>query len=145
MKRVVLLILAACLLTGCAGIQLPSACDTVQGPSVLCRIAADQGVNLSVVADGLGLTNIVAIEKGLYSRQEALKVLAGLRAFMESPVTYVAFRAELSGVIEAYPYLLQTADRYLARLVSARVMYPDDQRMIMGWLDRLIAGLDPEN
>ena len=145
--KVLLFILATALALitfGCSSgleVALPDACDEVEGPSMLCEIAAEKGVNLSVVADGLGLANVIAIEKGRYTKEQALKVLAGLRSFMESPVSYAAFKAELTGVIEAYPYLLQTVDKYLSQLVSTQIMYTADQDLIKGWLDRLITGL----
>lgn len=119
----------------------PSACDSVEGPSRLCELAAENNVNLSVVADGLGLANIIAIEKGLYEKEQAIKVLVGLRAFMESPVSYAAFRAELTETIKTYPYLLNTADRYLGMMVETQIMRRADSDLIKGWLDRLIAGL----
>lgn len=120
---------------------MPSACDTIQGPSMLCAMAAEQGVNLSMVADGLGLANIIAIERGMYSKEDALKVLTGLRQFMDGPVSYAAFRAELDGVVTAYPYLLNTLEQYTSRLIDTRIMYTEDANLIRGWLDRLIKGL----
>lgn len=58
-----------------------------------------------------------------------------------SPVSYAAFRAELTETIKTYPYLLNTADRYLGMMVETRIMYRADADLIKGWLDRLITGL----
>ncbi|MCG8643357.1 MAG: hypothetical protein MI862_26760 [Desulfobacterales bacterium] len=148
----VLLLICLLALWGCesnssgvfGAIKLPDACDMVEGPSKLCDLAAENNVNLSMVADGLGLANIIAIEKGLYTEEQAVSVLVGLKAFMENPVTYAAFKTELTDTIAAYPYMLQTVDRYVNALVSTQIMFPEDQRLIMGWLDRLIAGLSPD-
>lgn len=136
-----------CASTGSGGlddIKLPDACDTIEGPSKLCELAAEQNVNLSVVADGLGLLNIIAIEKGLYTKDQALGALIDLRGFVEMPVSYAAFRTEITDTISAYPYLLQTADRYVNALVSNQIMYSEDQRLIAGWLERLIIDLAPD-
>ena len=110
---------------------------------MLCDIAAKQGVNLSVVADGLGLANIIAISKGLYTADQATKVLVGLRAFMDSPVSYAALKLKIEDTITAYPYLLQTVDKYTSALVSTQIMYAEDQNLIKNWLDRLILSLQP--
>ena len=123
--------------------ELPSACDTIQGPSMLCEIAAERGVNLSVVADGLGLASIVAIRKGLYTADQATKALIGLRVFMDSPVSYAALKFKIDDTIATYPYLLQTVDKYTSALVSTQIMYAEDQRLIKSWLDRLILSLQP--
>lgn len=133
-------------LTGCREIStsLPSACDSIDGPSKLCDLAAEHGVNLTVIADGLGLANIIAIGKGVYTKDEALKAVTGLRQFMAAPVSYAAFRMELTETINAYPMLLNTADRYLAMLVDTKIMYKNDRELIRGWLDRLIQGLQPD-
>lgn len=132
------------LLTGCGtmGEMYPNRCDTIESPSRLCTIAENRGMNLSMIADGLGLANLVAIEKGLYTKDQARSALVKLRLIFESPVSYAGFRLHLTKITEGYPLLFNTVQAYLDLLVDTRIMYKADQDLIKGWIDRLILSLE---
>lgn len=146
MKKLFCLIVMAILFTGCSdkglGLYYPSACDSIEGPSMLCEMAAKNNINLTMLADSFGVLNEVAINKNKYSKADALKVLTELRDFLEAPVSYVAFKAELEPVLESSPYLVSATNKYISQLISGQIMYKKDQDLIKGWLDRMIAGLE---
>lgn len=143
---IALLILMSMLFVSCGYVKgvkeiMPNRCDTVQGPSKLCEIASEKGINLSVLADGLGLLNIIAIDRGLYTKEQALKVLIDIRTFVNGPISYVMLQAKLSKTVSEYPYLLTATQKYLNLLSYNHPMFSEDQKLVKGWLDRLITGL----
>lgn len=149
MKRhmVLLTLMAALVIAGLAGCSLataPSVCDSITaGDSHLCAIAGKTGVRLEDIGNTLIVANAVAIGSGAYTQDQARLVLQGLRASLDSPLSYLAMQDELRQVLSKYPGLFIVATIYLDQFGVDQVISPVDTGILKSWLDRQIATLAP--
>lgn len=142
MKSIWILIfmLAIMLVGGCT--FLPSVCDNNDQPSVLCDIAEDSGMRLEDIGNTLIVVNAVAINEGEYTEQQAADILKEIRHAIDSPVSYLFFKAELEEKISGVPGLFAVASDYLSSFVNDDIMHEKDRMILMTWLDNRIDELE---
>jgi hypothetical protein len=131
---------AVWLAPGCAGLKtLPSVCDDLQTPSKLCEVSKKYGVRIEDIGNGLIIANAVAIGQGVYTKDEALKVMKEIRAVLDNPVSNAFFKAQVYLKVDTYPGLLEVASAYFSELGSlTQMMYAEDRRLLVGFLDQQI-------
>ena len=140
-KSICTILILILVLVGCAG-RLPTVCDEVKGPSLLCDTAERYGVRLEDVGNGLIIANAIAIAEGLYTIDEAVEVMTELRDILDDPITYVTFKVEVYKRMEKYPGLIEVATVYFDELGGmAKEIYPIDRKLLVGWLDKQIKTL----
>jgi len=137
MKKLILLIIAAFVLTGCATLgKLPSVCDNLQEPSYLCKISGDS-IRLEDVSNMLLIVNAVSIGEGLYTKEQAISILEHLKQVLDNPVSYAFFASDVLGKVEKYPGLLEVAKIYFDQLATnTQVMFAADRRFILYQLEK---------
>lgn len=145
-KKVIALWLLCILVVGCALFtnlkNLPSVCDTLES-SYLCAIADRLGVRLEEIGNSLIIANALIIADNQARREKALKAFKEIKALLENPISYPAFRWGVYESLERYPGLLDVADSYLSYFADFDInMYQEDRKLIVGWLDKRIAVLE---
>ena len=137
MKKLLLLACLIPFLFACGGI--PTVCDKITEPSIFCDLSKKANVRFEDVGNGLIIANAVAIGEGIYTKEQALKVMKELKLFMADPVTYAAFKAEVYLKMDKYPGLLLVAELYLGQFSGLnQPIYAADRTLIIGWLDQQI-------
>ena len=125
---------------GCAYLTpMPSVCDTIEGPSLLCDLSEKYKVRLEDIGNGLIIANAVAIGQGLYTRDQAVEVMKEIRAILDNPVSYAFFKAGVDEKVALYPGLLEIATVYFSELGGlTQIMYRTDRDILIGFLDKQI-------
>lgn len=133
-------------LVGCGHLaNLPSVCDHLE-QSRLCVISQKYDVRLEDVGNILIVANAVAIGQGLYTVDDAIKVMKELRSVLNDPISYALFKAKVDESIRAYPGLIEVASIYFAELGGITDnMYLDDRNLLKGWLDKQILILERQS
>lgn len=146
MKKTFIAVIGICLLLSACITTMPSKCDTLTEPSLLCQIAQDKGVRLEDVGNILIVANAVAIGEGLYSRKDAARVLKELEVILEDPISYIVFHKAITSRLNKYPGLFEVAMIYLDAMISTsargQFMYKADQAMLQAWIHDRITGLE---
>lgn len=137
MKYVLPLLLACLLFTGCAATG-PSVCDGLTEKSYLCEAADKSGAKLEDIGNVLIVANAVAIGQGVYTKEQALKVMVDIRSRLDFPVSYLFIRSMVTDATSRYPGLFEVAAIYLAQFNSPRIMYGKDREILTSWLDQQI-------
>lgn len=129
---------------GCAGIgTAPSICETITEPSLLCDLSEKSGVRLEDIGNGLVIANAVAIGQGLYTKDQALKVMQEIRSILDNPVSYAFFKSGVYEKVKAYPGLIEVAEIYFEELgAKTQIMYRVDRDILTGWMDKQIKRLE---
>jgi hypothetical protein len=128
-------------ITGCitSKAPTPSVCDSISaGDSQLCTLAAKSGQRLEDIGSTLIVANMVAIGSGAYTQEQARLELVGLRASLDSPITYVAMQGRVRQTLSKSPGLFIIATLYLDQLGSDQIISPVDSGILKSWLDRQI-------
>ena len=141
MKNIAM-ILALVFLTSCSTIGMrPSVCDDLSEPSLMCQTAAKFGVRLEDIGGALVIANTVAIASGTYSKADAVEVLSELRSGLLDPISYFAFRTNISLYVNKYPGLLEVAQMYINQFTSTNDILGTDRKLLLDWLDKQIEAL----
>lgn len=128
--------------TGCATLgSAPSVCDDLTEPSLLCLTAAKFGVRLESIGGALVAVNTAAIALGEYSKADALRVISDLRSGLLDPISYVAYRTNISLYVDRYPGLLDVAQMFIGQFTSTNDILSTDRKLLIDWLDIQIASL----
>jgi len=142
MKRLFLLVIGICFLLSACALNLPSKCEQITEPSMLCQMAEEHQVRLEDIGNILIVANAVAIGEGLYTREQAIEVMMDLKYILENPVSYLFFKGEVEKTLIKYPGLFEVAQIYMTELTSPQIMYSTDREMLSNWLGDRIAGLE---
>ena len=134
---IVLLAFTSCSTVGIA----PSVCDDLSEPSLLCQTAAKFGVRLEDIGGALVIANTVAIAAGTYTKADALEVISELRSGLMDPISYIAFRTNISLYVYKYPGLLEVAQMYIKQFTSTQDILDTDRKLLIDWLDVQIESL----
>lgn len=120
-----------------------SVCDNIESnESVLCDIAAKQGIPLESVGRGLIVVNAVAITGGLYTKDQAVTVLKVLRESLDNSVTYAVFAVFLEDYVKKYPEMMNVIQVYLDQFAVNRFINDVDKKILTDWLDERIKSLE---
>lgn len=140
-KYMGLIFLATCLiLTSCA--NLPSVCDTMTQKSYLCDISQKHGVRLEDVGNGLIVVNAIAIQQGLYTKEQAIKVLSEIDALLKYPISYAAFKAGVYEKVDAFPGLIEVASIYFSELgLLSQDILQADRKLLVDWIAKQLSFL----
>jgi len=139
-KLTVFLVVVMLSLSACAG-KMPSVCDQLID-SRLCEISGKMNMRIEDVGNALIITNAIAIGEGLYTKEDALKVLNTLNdTVVEGGISYELFVTLVGDSIAKYPGLFEVFQAYFNALVSTQVISPTDQQILSGWLERQISAL----
>ncbi|MCK5602634.1 hypothetical protein KAR91_12210 [Candidatus Pacearchaeota archaeon] len=143
MKKLLALVFTLVLLTSCATANLPSVCDNIEeGQSYLCQVAEKRDVRLEDIGNVLIVANAVSIGEGWYSGQNAIDVMREIRSALDSPVSYLYFKAKVEVTTKKYPGLLEVAEIYLGEFTSSKIMYTRDRQILIDWFDNRIERLE---
>jgi hypothetical protein len=140
-----LLILAVCLtLFSCAGLQKQkSVCDDMTEPSVLCELAAQQGIRLETYGDFLLVINLRAIKQGAYEQYKASLFFNELREKLNtSPVAAVDLKKFVLQRVAEIPELLLVSP-YLTYMDSPQILTNKDVEMLNWWIDYNLSFIEP--
>jgi len=137
MKSIIMLI--CCLfLTGCNG--GPSICDTRgDQESYLCEIAESMGARLEDTGNILMVANLVAIDSGKYTREDAQQVFMTLHGMLEKSPSYGFIRAEILKRFNKYPGLFIVAGVYMDQMDKPQIISNFDRNLLLSWTEKQIA------
>jgi len=126
---------------GCAS-RLPSVCDDVTGPCLLCQTADKYNVRLEDIGNGLILVNMVAVNQGLYSVDDAKGVMESLLSALDgSSLTYALFKDKIIEYTKDYPGLLSVTSAYMDEFALSQYIYEADREILREWLKGWIQSL----
>ncbi|MCP4020944.1 MAG: hypothetical protein GY729_03805 [Desulfobacteraceae bacterium] len=134
MKKIIILLLFMLFMVSCISKNLTSICDTITGPSHLCRIAENHGMRLEDIGNVFIIVNAVALSKDVYSKEDAVFILEKMLEALDGPVTYVLFKEELLALTRDTPGLLDIAMVYLDEFSLSNRIYPADKTILQAWL-----------
>jgi hypothetical protein len=135
--RLNLLVLLAMGLTACAGI-LPSVCDDTGESSVICSTAATTGVRIESVGAALTLANTLAIERGAYTKAQAVAALEGVSEVLDGPVAYSFLKSRL----DIDPLLFAVLSPYVQSFTTDSLVLPKDRRLMLAWINSTLEALE---
>lgn len=124
----------------CTGLETkpqPSVCDSLE-KSLLCELAAEQGMRIEDVGAVVQVANSILIGEGVYSKSQALTVMQHFRDILDNPVSYVFFKTEVEKYVSKYPGLLDVTQYYIDRFVDTKMMYRADRDLLIAWLDKQV-------
>jgi len=129
------------LLAGCT-VSMNSVCNSLQpGDSDLCALADSMGVKLEDIGNGLVLANLIAIDKGEYTLEQAVDVLLVLHSLIEAGISYNGLRSNLIELDSAFPGLLDIGFIYINRLNSTKIMKRADREILLSFIQGQIDNL----
>ena len=141
MKRGIMFLVLVVLVASCALLpKFPSVCDTLTEKSYLCDVSRKYDVRLEDVGAGLIIANAIAIERKVYTREEAIRVMKEIRSLLaDDLITYAAFKTGIYERMDRYPGLLQVATAYVSDLGALKQrMFPVDRKLLSEWLGQQI-------
>jgi hypothetical protein len=147
MKKPMLVLMLA-MLMGCALLsKAPSICDDLEGPSLMCEIAAKHNVRLEDIGNALVVINEIAIIEEAYSKEDAIEVLKEIRLLLDKgALSYAMFRLAVYEKAEKYAGLIEVAESYFWTFQNQRsFIYKEDRRILRDWINRQIERLQAHN
>ena len=141
MKRffaLLLMLLLVFMFTACA--TGPSVCDTRENQkSYLCEAADKLGVRLEDAGNILMIANIIAIEEGSYTTDQALVVMKDLLALVEGSPSYMYLTRKVWEKVDKHPGLFIVAESYLSAMTRPQIISKYDRDILTAWLKKQIA------
>lgn len=143
MKKFLVLLVTVTMLSACTALtKKPSVCETQEGPSYLCEVAAKNHMRIEDVGNSLIVANALAISAGYYSPHQAIVVLEDVRSVLDRPVSYAFFKGELRRAAGVNPGMIDILGVFVDDLISSRVMYTRDRVMLQNWINARIESLE---
>lgn len=126
-------------LTGCN--KKPTVCDSITGESYLCKIAEKTGIAVEDIGNSLIIFNAVAINQGIYTKDQAKAVLVRLQTGLDEGITYTIFKKKFMKYVGDYPGLLDVLKVYVNEFEQNIPITPTDKEILATWLANRIKAL----
>lgn len=125
--------------SGCAMFKdMPSVCGNAER-SVLCDISAKYDLRIEDIENILIIANSVSIGEGLYTKDEALKVLKKLKSLLDTPISYADFAGAIGDSVSKYPGLIEVISIYFNEMCTIKqLIYAEDVKIFCDLLQRQI-------
>lgn len=133
-------LLSTLCVTGCN--KKPTVCDNITGESYLCKIAGKTGITIEDVGNSLIIFNAVAINQGMYTKDQAKSALTRLRTGLDEGITYTIFKKKFMKYAEDYPGLLDVLKIYVDEFEQNIPITRTDKEILNTWLTNRIKSLE---
>lgn len=142
MFMIVLFFLVVGFLAGC----LPgkSVCDDKEaGPSLLCDTCEKNGWKLENIGFGLKVASTGFMIADIYTPAQLVKVLKEIKVILDDPVSYVFVKTSIENKLKDFPGMFEDTSLLLNSFTSSRTMFIRDRQILIEYLDKRIAVLEP--
>jgi hypothetical protein len=124
---------------GCANMgvgKLPSVCDALEGPSVLCDMAEKTGMRIEDIGIGIAIVSTVCIREDVFSKEDALKIITSIGDSLDIGITYSIFKQLVEQNAKNYPELIIVVESYAPYFDSMLYISKADKSMIKYWIEK---------
>lgn len=146
MKRLFLTLILITFLFSCSSkFPIASKCDNPPEPSKICEYANEHNINTKLLSISISISNDIAIQEGLYTKEQAEKAIQSLLTVFDNPITYIAFKLELQTIMKKYPTLIEFTEIGFDMLSSNDIILEYDVYLIKYQLQFMLDKLGETN